>query len=191
MAELNKQIVVKRHEYFNNIFFVTFKTKRIHDAILEELSFSDTYVSRILHAVRKSTMTFTDGRIVTYRIKEAPEPSDINWYNLSATLMQKIWSRTMTYVASLILIAIGFFIVLGLKVWQRDLGKRLLTDKTFDASSLSFRAVSVLISFVILMVNSILPMVMRKLTLLEKQTSNTDFFKSLTFKIALVQTHLI
>lgn len=176
----------KRAEFFNNIFFVTFKTKRIHDAVLEELSSGDTYLSRIFHAVSKNTMTFGDGTVATFRLKEASEPSDINWNNLSATNMQKVTSRTMTYLASLFLIAIGFGIVLGLKVWQRSLGDRLLTGKKFDASSLSFRAVSALISFVILMVNSILPMAMRKLTLLEKQNSNTDFFKSLTFKIALV-----
>lgn len=186
LNELNKNIEINRHYFFNNIFFVTFQTKRIHDALLNEMSSSDTYISRLLYAVKKNTMTFDDGRVVTFRMKEAPEPSDINWHNLSATMLQKIGSRTWTFLVTILLIGIGFGIVLGLKVLQRDLGKRLLTGNSFGINALSFRAISVLISFVILMVNSILPMAMRKLTLLEKQTSNTDFFKSLTFKIALV-----
>lgn len=176
-----------RNTYFNNMFFVTFRTKKIRDAILSEMSSSDTYISRLLTAVSKISLTLHDGRQITFRMKEAPEPSDINWHNLSVTMGIKIKSRAVTYLASFFLIAIGFGIVLGLKVWQRYLGSQLTPNaSSFDASSLRFRGVSVLVSFVILMVNSILPMAMRNLTLLEKHTSNTDFFKSLTFKIALV-----
>lgn len=186
LQELISEMTSNREKYFNNIFFVTFKTKRIHDNILERMTHSDNYISRLFHVVTKQRMMLNDGRSVSFRVKEAPEPSDINWSNLSATLWQKVASRSWTYAVSFFLIAIGFGIVLGLKVWQRYLGRQLKTDKTFSVSSLSFRGVSILISFVILVVNSILPMAMRKLTLLEKQTSNTDFFKSLTFKIAFV-----
>ena len=179
--------IKERKTYFNNMFFVTFRTKKIRDAILSEMSSSDTYISRLLTAVSKISLTLDDGRQITFRMKEAPEPSDINWHNLSVTMGTKIKSRAVTYLASFFLIAIGFGIVLGLKVWQRYLGSQLTPNaSSFDASSLRFRGVSVLVSFVILMVNSILPMAMRNLTLLEKHTSNTDFFKSLTFKIALV-----
>lgn len=187
LADLNKEIVIQRHRYFNNIFFVTFKQKRIHDAILDEMSSKDTFLSKLFHAVNKNTMNFDDGRIVHFRLKQAPEPSDINWHNLSATNMQKFKSRMLTYLASFLLIGIGFGIVLGLKVWQRYLGNQLASSQAFDVSSLTFRAVSVLISIVILLVNSILPMAMRHLTLMEKQTSNTDFFDSLTFKISFVK----
>jgi hypothetical protein len=189
LSVLYKQIesIKERNTYFNNMFFVTFRTKKIRDAILREMSSSDTYISRLLTAVSKISLTLDDGRQITFRMKEAPEPSDINWHNLSVTMGTKIKSRAVTYLASFFLIAIGFGIVLGLKVWQRYLGNQLTPNaSSFDASSLRFRGVSVLVSFVILMVNSILPMAMRNLTLLEKHTSNTDFFKSLTFKIALV-----
>jgi hypothetical protein len=165
---------------------VTFKTKKIRDAILSEMSSSDTYISRLLFAVSKQSITLEDGREITFRMKEAQEPSDINWHNLSISMAKKMKSRAMTYLTSLLLIGVGFGIVLGLKVWQRYLGTQLSAGNALNASSLRFRAVSILTSFVILVVNSILPMAMRKLTLLEKHTSNTDFFKSLTFKIALV-----
>lgn len=183
------QTAIKKDPQFsNNIYYMTFTTKKLHDEILLRFASNDGVFSRLLRGTGKHTVQNPNtGKPFSFRMKQAPEPTDILWKNLSATLCQKIKSRIITFLLTFVLIAIGFGIVLGLKVLQREMGKDLKpSDSALDLASLRFRALAAAISFVIFCVNTILPMVMRALTQYEKHTSNTDFFESLTFKIAFV-----
>ena len=187
LRQLKNKIELNREQYSTNIFYLTFSTKQIHDEVLKIYNSSDSMWSQLFSNIGKSRITQGNQRAITFRMKQAPEPGDILWHNLSATNWQKIKARFLTFFMTFVLIGIGFGIVLGLKVLQRNMGKELKsTDSQFDKSTVQFRALSVAISFVVLCINAILPMLMRRLTQMEKQTTNTDFFRSLTFKIAFV-----
>lgn len=174
--------------FSNNLYFLTFYTKETRDVMLEKYALPDTLWNRMISFGRKRHIPNGPNDKISFSMKEAPEPTDILWKNLSATKCEKYTTRLMTFFLTFVLIGIGFGIVLGLKILQRNMSKNLKsTDSTFDRSTIQFRALSVGITFVIFCVNTILPMLMRRLTQYEKQVSNTDFYKSLTFKIAFVK----
>lgn len=184
-VQVKKKIVSDQANYFNNIYYLTFKTKEIHDEVLKRYGSNDNWWSNLFSAVNKSHIQGID-RPIQFRMKQAPEPADILWHNLSATKCQKFCARIVTFFLTGVLIALGFGVVLGLKILQRSIGKNLTATSSLDRSVIQFRALSVAISFVVTFINTLLPMLMRRLTQYEKQTTNTDFFKSLTFKIAIV-----
>lgn len=174
-------------KYSNNIYYMTLTKKEYHDELLERFGSKGGFFNRFSS---KWTVQGVGGPI-SFRMKAAPEPTDILWSNLSTTLCQRIGARIWTFLVTFILVGIGFGIVLGLKIAQRQLAKNLKsTDSAFDSATLQFRALSVAISFVIFCINTILPMAMRSLTQFEKHMSNTDFYESLTFKITFVSVEL-
>ena len=181
------KILNNRAKYCNNIFYVTFRTKRIHEEVLNHFGSSENYCSRLHRVVNRKSFQSSNNKKVTFRMKAAPEPADIIWSNLSATNCQKICYRILTFFITAILVGIGFGIVLGLKYEQYELSKNVETNASLlSSSALKFRGISVAISMVIVFINTLLPMIMRSLTNLEKQTSTTDYFESLTIKIAMV-----
>ena len=184
-----RKMINNRDAYFNNIFFLTFTTKKTHDQVLEKYGLTQSFWKKLCSSTHKSQVKEGNNKYISFRAKEAPEPADILWHNLSATACQKIGSRFLTFFMTFILIGIGFGIVLGLKVLQRNIGRNLTSSSQFSSAVIAFRGLSIVISFVVFCINTILPMLMRRLTQYERQTSNTDFFKSLTIKIALVKLY--
>jgi hypothetical protein len=120
-----------------------------------------------------------------YYLREAPNPSDILWENLEATTSQKFWARLGSNVLTLLLVSVSFFCILGLKVLQKNMSERLEKKKS-TASSLGLRAISLGVAFIILVINTALSMAIKKLTDMERFSTSTNFFKSMTYKIVFV-----
>lgn len=121
----------------------------------------------------------------SFKLKEAPNPSDINWQNMGISLGTKIKNRTIANLLSLVLVVISFFCILGLKYVQKYFSKKNDESNT-KVSTWGFRLVSLAVAFIILVINSLIAMAMKKLTEIETHSTNTTFFKSMTYKIVLV-----
>ncbi len=122
---------------------------------------------------------------MNYFLKEAPNPSDILWANLEVTTSSKFWARLWSNVLTLLLVSVSFFCILGLKILQRDMTRRLEKNKS-TASSLGLRAISLGVAFIIVVINTALSMAIKKLTETERFSTSTNFFKSMTYKIVFV-----
>jgi len=180
-----RMTATNRSEYFNGICYVTFETKQMADRVIELVGTKDGMFSKLLFCVNKRRIVMNER--TTFTLKAAQSPSDINWQNLGTGVGETVCRRFGTFSLSLVLLGISFFSQLGLKILQRNMRKEMLQNKSLSFSSLSFRIISVGVTVIILVINTAISMALRKLTLYEKHTTNTTFFRSLTFKIALTQ----
>lgn len=176
----------RRSDYFNGISYVTFQTKEMADYVVDTYGAKNGFFSEVFGKTTIRKMNLPGARTSNYTLKRAANPSDINWQNLGVSAFDVLKSRVITYSISLLLLVISFCILLGLKLIQKSMAKKLREDSTSTISAYSFRIISVGVAFVVMIVNSMLPMALRMLTLKEKHDSETSFFKSLTIKIAVV-----
>ena len=127
-------------------------------------------------------------RAMNYYLKEAPNPSDILWQNLEMTTSQKFWARLTSNLLTLLLVSISFLCILGLKIIQKNMSESLEKKKS-TVSSLGLRAISIGVAFIILVINTALSMAIKKLTEMERFSTCTNFFKSMTYKIVFVDSN--
>jgi hypothetical protein len=52
---------------------------------------------------------------MTWYFERAPEPTDIYWENLGTSTLKRIFKTTISYILSLLLLAIGFGIISSIK----------------------------------------------------------------------------
>lgn len=175
----------ERQKYFNGICFVTFETKQMADKIISLVGTHDGWIRRLCFCFSNKKIRMNQK--TNFTLKAAHNPSDVNWQNLEAGAWQALCSRVATFGLSFVLIVISFFIQLGLKLLQKSMTESLQGDPSLSFSSVSFRLISAGVAFVILVINTAISMALQMLTLKEKQTTNTTFFRSLTIKICWFQ----
>jgi hypothetical protein len=61
-------------------------------------------------------------------MERAPEPTDICWENINVSFTQRIWKVCMTYLATLVLIAICFIFIFLLNLAKIELIKGITEE---------------------------------------------------------------
>jgi hypothetical protein len=187
LETLHARILANREYYFNGVCFVTFKNREITDDVIKRIGTKESMYKKLFCCMAKKKIYMATPNIKTsFILKRAQAPSDINWQNLGSNIWATLTSRFMTFSLSFVLLLISFGGQLGLKAIQKQMANRTQSESALSFSGLSYRAVSVGVTIVILIINLAIPMALRHLTLLEKHTTNSTFCRSLTLKITLV-----
>lgn len=150
-------------DHFTGYAFVTFTDQNDMHRVLNSLNF--TFLGVKLPKTR-------------YKVRRAPEPVDVVWENFGLTFWQKMYRRAIALIVSGLIICISFGIILGFKLLQENIDN----DNT---SVITFYAISVLITFVVIIINFILRKVLRLFTQLERRTTYTAIESEIVFKISI------
>jgi hypothetical protein len=171
---------------------VTFQTKEMADSVVVEFKSKTGCCGKYFCGKKGKPFEVREAnqqpKTMHYFLREAPNPSDILWTNLEATTSEKFWARLGSNLLTLLLVTISFFCILGLKVLQKNLSQQLEKNKS-TVSTLGLRAISIGVAFVILVINTAISMAIKKLTDMERFSTSTNFFKSMTYKIVFVIRH--
>lgn len=183
-----------KSKYSLGMAFVTFKTKRMTDMIREAWGMKSSFsllrlISRVtgtghLYRYERNGVNYTS-KLAIYK---APDPNDIIWGNLSATIAQKIKRRLITFSMTFLLLCVSFGAILGLKALQYV----LYSDNSIGETGLRF--ISILITLVIAIINIMLNYLITVLTMAEKHDTESSYFRSLMTKTViagLVNTNLL
>lgn len=183
-----------KSKYSLGMAFVTFQTKRMTDTIREAWGMQTSFsVLKVINRVTGTGHVYKYERkgvphTSTLAIYKAPDPNDIIWANLSASLSQKIRRRLITFTMTFLLLCVSFGAILGLKALQYTLyGENTIGDT-------GLRVISILITLVIAVINILLNYLITVLTMAEKHDTESSYFRSLMTKIViagLVNTNLL
>lgn len=187
LEEMKKASTTKRGEMFTGVSFITFKTKRMCDSFLEEFGGKPGIFARLIGSNRRFPYS-RDRRLPIEFIEavSAPNPNDILYENLGTPFSSTIIRTFLTFFATFVLVGICFGILLLLKYLQRELSNSN-PGNGGQIGTVGFRALSILISLFIIFINTMIAMVIRKLTVSEKHITQTKFYRSLFFKILFAQ----
>ena len=105
-------------------------------------------------------------------ISPAPEPENIIWQNVGAPWRQVLFRKFITYLASAVLLAISFGAAIGLSFAQKN-GNNV--------------ALSLLLSFIINVINILLSVLIQYLTIFELDYTITGYQTSVVLKIVVTQ----
>ena len=108
-------------------------------------------------------------------VKKADEPYEIVWENMGYTRMERNVRKLLSSLSSLFLIAITFGIIVLIN-W----GQRIISEKEENFWSY---VLSLSVSVIIAITNYIAKFILKKLTLIEKKETKTDFIKSYSMKL--------
>ena len=64
-----------------------------------------------------------DGRSDTIRVKDAPEPAEINWENLQLSARFRLLSRSLTWTSALLLVAVSSIVGVVFRAASKDMLK--------------------------------------------------------------------
>ena len=108
-------------------------------------------------------------------VKKAEEPYEVEWENMGYTRTERNVRKFLSILASFFLIAVTFAIIV-LVNW----GQRVLSEDEEDFWSY---VLSLSVSIIIAITNYLAKFVLRKLTLMEKMESKTEYFRSYSLKL--------
>ena len=117
-------------------------------------------------------------RYIKINIEEAPNPEDIIFENLEFPSQSKVYRVVGINMISLLLIAIGFGIILGLQQLQIYVNKK-------DYSKIIYYIISLLITIVSSIINIIFEELLDMLTKHEKQNSISNYYLSYSLKLTI------
>mmetsp|Transcript_18141 Transcript_18141/g.18133 ORF Transcript_18141/g.18133 Transcript_18141/m.18133 type:complete len:360 (+) Transcript_18141:615-1694(+) len=121
-------------------------------------------------------------------LKQAPEPSDIIWENLSLNPYQRNCRRIITALATIFLLAGSLTSVYFLKARQREIYKDYTNKSELNRTTLSLmevEAFSLLVSLSILTINQLIDAFVRVLSYKEKHHTWTNFYKASSHKLVI------
>ena len=126
-----------------------------------------------------------DKRIKFNRAKQIdafdpPEPEDIIWENFNFSARQRGMRTLLVFLACLGIIFISLCIVFGLTFLQD-----IHNDLNKEGNIIIKYLVSLAITVVISLINTILQLILEKFTLFEKQISRSNYILSLSIKISI------
>ena len=112
------------------------------------------------------------------RARDPPEPDDIIWENFKYSFLQRIQRTIITYLICILIIAVSFGMVFGLSYLQ----EQLYGDDTEngDSNIVLKYLTSLSITVVISIINTLIQLVLEKLTYMEKPISKSNYVLSLS-----------
>ena len=115
--------------------------------------------------------------------KDPPEPEDIYWENFSYSFIQRLQRTIITYILCILIILISFGMIFGLSLLQEHLYK---DEKENNSTNIFLKYLTSLsITVAISIINTIIQMVLEKLTFEEKPISKSNYILSLSIKISI------
>ena len=113
------------------------------------------------------------------KIKVAPEPEDVIFENLQYSAFGRFLRTLLVYFLSLIIIFVCFIIILFLNDVQIDKMKKNSNNFVMKYG------ISISITLIISLLNTIFQLILQSLTKKEKQISNTDYYLSFSIKLTI------
>lgn len=188
LTELLDQTKTLTEKNFSGVILVTFNTIEEHEKFLEP--FPKNIISDIFINIKNlkyflcccfvnknKRKNFFLKRNIS--VEEAPEPEDIIFENLQYSSCERFIRMLFIYIFSLIIIAICFVVILFLNNFQT---KR--SNKKGVLPLIKY-GLSLAISLVISILNSIFQYILENLTKKEKQISMTNFYLSFSIKLTI------
>ena len=113
---------------FAQIAFVNFQTEKLKNEFLAlyPQTFIETFNAYLTYfftnvlcscCSSENTKKLNQNRI-TFYVEQASQPDDIIWENLEYSVYEQNCRKIVTYLSTLILLSIGFFIIFGLNLAQ-------------------------------------------------------------------------
>lgn len=173
-----------------NWIFVTFRkqtdSKEIMDYWQEkEIEKFSRLLTCCLHQYIYSERLF-EGRMI--KIEPAPEPSDIIWENLTVGFWVRLTKKFKTFIVTLALIGLSFFVVLSIKIYEynvyADSGKKHISNK----ENIKIKMISFMLSASIMILNQIIGYFIRYFSRYEKPHTWTNYNVSVFHKLVLSTT---
>ncbi|CAD8171332.1 unnamed protein product [Paramecium pentaurelia] len=183
LAKIDNDIQKKQFTQTTQVAFVTFQTKKQLETIVEytKLTTWDLVWTAILNIFGKKLnkgFYFKDKLI---QITRAPEPDDVFWENCGYNLKYKIKQRTISWFITLVLLITSFFILFGLDYVQNN----YLKDQNINYVLLTI--ISLIISFIISIINAMIYFSITILANKEKHYTKTHYDVSVATKLIYVQ----
>lgn len=119
--------------------------------------------------------------------RQAPEPSDVLWENLSVNWYYRQYRRCLTWLITLALISANFYLMIALKQLQRkwfDL-KQLAGNSLYHFELIGY---TFGLSALIVLSNKVLSVLTRVLTAKEAHHCWTHFYESVAHKLVILMT---
>jgi hypothetical protein len=127
-----------------------------------------------------------EGRMI--KIEPAPEPSDIIWENLTVGFWVRLTKKFKTFIVTLALIGLSFFVVLSIKIYEynvyADSGKKHISNK----ENIKIKMISFMLSASIMILNQIIGYFIRYFSRYEKPHTWTNYNVSVFHKLVLSTT---
>ena len=177
LEEIENRILVLEEKYKNNeyplsgsvlaIFDLQKDTKLVKKAW--KINWCKQFFTNIFTKLRGdySSLTFK-GRLI--EVKRAPEPLDILWENLAFGGLKLTWKRFLTRLSTISVIIVSFIIICALSTWG---------NKNTH--------ITMLISILIMILNSVLAWSIRKFSTEERQYTFTGYHCSVAEMLGLAQ----
>ncbi|CAD8053519.1 unnamed protein product [Paramecium sonneborni] len=184
LEDLEKKFIEGRDvkNYFLGQAFVTFQWENDVQQILNEHKLSK--FQRLLG--KKSKLQY---RGVSLIVEEPPEPTDVFWENLHITTKQKILRRLFGYTITAIILAICGGLIYWLSAIQAESAEEQAEAiKKGDLSpNFKVKLIAQVASISIIVINALLAMIIKNVSLFERFSTQTGYNISLASKSSMAQ----
>lgn len=119
-------------------------------------------------------------------IEQAPEPSDIIWENLTVSAWTKFKKRIKTFFTTIVLLIMSFYILLSIKIYQYNTFED--SGKISNKDNLKIKAISLLLSVTIILLNVVITKSIRYFSKYEKPSTWTQYNVSVFHKLVIATT---
>ncbi|CAD8085698.1 unnamed protein product [Paramecium sonneborni] len=183
LTKIDNDIQKKQFTQTTQVAFVTFQTKKQLETIIEytKLTQWELVWTAILKIFGK---TLDKGFYFKYnliQITRAPEPDDVFWENCGYNLKYKIKQRIISWIITSVLLISSFFILFGLDYVQNN----YLKEQNINYVLLTI--ISLIISFIISIINAMIYYSITILAQKEKHYTKTHYDVSVATKLIYVQ----
>ena len=113
-------------------------------------------------------------------VDDPPEPEDLYWENFKYTGRQRFFRILLFFLACILIIGVSFAIVLGFTYWQNK-----ITANEKNINLFVKYLLSLFITIIIALLNAALEYLLEKFTHWERHLSRTNYYLSLSIKIAI------
>jgi hypothetical protein len=113
-------------------------------------------------------------------VDDPPEPEDLYWENFKYTGRQRFFKILLFFLACILIIGVSFAIVLGFTYWQNK-----ITANEKNINLFVKYLLSLFITIIIALLNAALEYLLEKFTHWERHLSRTNYYLSLSIKIAI------
>ncbi|CAI2369250.1 unnamed protein product [Moneuplotes crassus] len=181
MKKMNKS------EYFCSKAFVVFSKQSHAEAIINhfETSLISRIFSFIIYKIFKRqnsqiSKRYWEGKLIY--AERASEPGDIFWDNLGVTIRNRLKRVLWTFLIAIICLGIAFGINFGIRQIKKKIENQ---DRETILEQYLIRSLSIFVSFLVAIINTILGRIVRILTSYEKHETYTKYHLSVAFKLTI------
>ena len=185
--EINK-IEVISEKNFTGYMFVSFEFIRDKETILKEypndfFEIMVDFFKNIKYYI--CCCCISKGENIKFKkskgidVSDPPEPEDLYWENFKYSGKKRFFKILLFFFICILIIGVSFSIVLGFTYWQNK-----ITANERNINLFVKYLLSLLITIIIAGLNALLEYLLEKFTYFERHLSRTNYYLSLSIKIA-------